>query len=196
MWKHFLHLSLTLSDRELFRAAVLATSFPFKLSSSDSVTSWSPQLRLQTHPVKNWRVSACPQIQRPSTTQPCGGDKNNFWLSHGRIGGFHPALNYFQRPLTTQPCCGDKNNFLQLSCCVIKQAWLERLQTSSFDVDYFISKWTKCEEVVFLYTWHNFSSWLSNFFHIKGKPDCKLYYWLRNVVFRSPLAGQDKAFGV
>ena len=54
-----------------------------------------------------------------------------------------PVLNYFQRPLTTQLCSGDKNYFLQLSCCVIKQACFESLQTSSYDVDYILSKWSK-----------------------------------------------------
>ena len=137
-----------MSDRELFRAAVLATSFPFKLSSSDSVTSWSPQLRLQTHPVKNWRVSACPQIQRPSTTQPCGGDKNNFWLSHGRIGGFHPALNYFQRPLTTQPCGGDKNLTAILLCYQASLLW-ESSDSLTWITSY--QNRAKCEEDVFLW---------------------------------------------
>ena len=42
------------------------------------------------------------------------------------------VLKYSQRPLTMQPCREDKNNFLQLSCCVFKQAWLERLHTVHF----------------------------------------------------------------
>ena len=67
----------------------------------------------------------------------------DFRLSQWRIGAFHPAINYFQRPLTTQLCGGDKNYFLQLSCCVIKQACFESLQTSSYDVDYILSKWSK-----------------------------------------------------